>query len=156
MFYLFTVIYGSFIVQFFHSSMLKCAVHVLRWRDTWVLRIPRCEHITPGLKSLHWLPVEKRIVFKLCLLVYKTRHCLAPLYLCGLLLLYAPARQLRSGCRNLMVVPRARTQTYGNRLFSVAASVQWNQHPYCIRRQESMAAFKVSLKTHLFRISYGI
>ena len=28
-----------------------------------VLGIPRCEHITPGLKSLHWLPVEKRIVF---------------------------------------------------------------------------------------------
>ena len=24
-----------------------------------VLRIPRCEHITRGLKSLHWLPVEK-------------------------------------------------------------------------------------------------
>ena len=38
-----------------------------------VLGIPRCEHITPDLKSLHWLPVEKRIVFKLCLLVYKTR-----------------------------------------------------------------------------------
>ena len=47
-------------------------------------------------------------------------------------------------------------QTYGNRLFSVAASVQRNQLPDCIRRQESMAAFKVSLKTHLFRISYGI
>ena len=102
------------------------------------LRIPRCEHITPGLKSLHWLPVEKRIVFKLCLLVYKTRHCLAPSYLCGLLL------------------PYARTQTYGNRLFSFAASVQWSQLPDCIRRQETMAAFKVSLKTNLFRISYGI
>ena len=51
-----------------------------------VLGIPRCEHITPGLKSLQWLPVEKRIVFKLCLLVYKTQHCLAPSYLYGLLL----------------------------------------------------------------------
>ena len=121
-----------------------------------VLRIQRCEHITPGLMSLHWLPVEKRIVFKLCLLVYKTQNCLAPSYLCGLLLPYAPARQLRSGSRNLMVVPRAWTQTYGNRLFSVAASVQWNQLSDCIRRQESMAAVKVSLKTHLFRISYGI
>ena len=34
-----------------------------------VLGIPRCEHRTPCLRSLHWLPVEKRIVFKLCLLV---------------------------------------------------------------------------------------
>ena len=109
-----------------------------------VVGIPRCERIT--LKSLHWLPVEKRIVFKLYLLVYKTRHCLAPLYLCGLLLPYVPAKQLRSGSHNLMVVPQARMQTYGNRLFTVAASVQWNQLPDCIRRQESMAAFKVSLK----------
>ena len=121
-----------------------------------VLGIPRCEHITPGLKSRHWLLVEKRIAFKLCLLVYKTRYCLAPSYLCSLLLPYAPARQLRLGSRNLMVVPRARMQTYRNRLFSVAASVQWNQLPDCIRRQETMAAFKFSLKSHLFRISYGI
>ena len=25
-----------------------------------VLRIPRCQHIIPGLKSPHWLPVEKK------------------------------------------------------------------------------------------------
>ena len=112
-----------------------------------VLGIPRCEHITPCLKSLHWLPVEKKVVFKLCLLVCKTRHCLPPSYLCGLLLPYAPARQLRSGSRNLMVVPRAQMQTYGNCLLSIAAS-ECNQLPECIRRQESMAAFTVSLKIH--------
>ena len=97
-----------------------------------------------------------RLVLGITRCEHKTRHCLAPLYLCGVLLPYAPARQFRSGSRNLMDVPRARTQTYGKSLFSVAVSVQWNQLPYCIRRQESMAAFKVSLKTHLFRISYGI
>ena len=119
-----------------------------------VLGIPRCEHIAPGLKSLHWLPVEKRIVFKLCLLVYKTQYCLAPSYLCGLLLPYAPARQLRSGSRNLMVVPRARdADIWESPLLCCCFSAVESD---CIRRQKSMAAFKVLLKTHLFRISYGI
>ena len=66
--------------------------------------------------------------------------CLAPSNLSGLL-----ARQLRSGSRNLMVVPRALTQTYWNRLFSVVASVQWNQLPDDIRRQESTAALLKAL-----------
>ena len=35
----------------------------------------------------------------------------------------------------------------GNCLYSVASSVPLNQLPVCIMRQESMAVFKVSLKT---------
>ncbi len=29
------------------------------------------EHITPTLKNLHWLPVDKRILFKLSCMTYK-------------------------------------------------------------------------------------
>ena len=131
-------------------KLLNCRGCKMQLLD-WCSEIPRCEHITPGLKSLHWLPAEKSIVFKLCLLVYKTRHCLAPLYLCGLLLPYAPARQLGSreqlGSRNLMVVPRARTQTNGNRLFSVAASVQWNQFQIAsgVKRAWRLSRFHLKL-----------
>ena len=28
----------------------------------------RCDHITPVLWQLHWLPVRQRVVFKICLL----------------------------------------------------------------------------------------
>ena len=41
----------------------------------------RCEHITPVLKSLHWLPVQQRIKFKTLVLVYKAVNNLAPVYL---------------------------------------------------------------------------
>ncbi|KAF7654141.1 hypothetical protein LDENG_00073460, partial [Lucifuga dentata] len=41
----------------------------------------RREHITPILKSSHWLPVSFRIDFKMILLVYKALHGLAPGYL---------------------------------------------------------------------------
>ena len=40
----------------------------------------RCEHITPVLKSLHWLPVKQRITFKTLVLVYKSVNNLAPVY----------------------------------------------------------------------------
>ena len=35
-------------------------------------------HITPVLKSLHWLPVEKRVVFKIILLLFHCMHGSAP------------------------------------------------------------------------------
>ena len=38
-------------------------------------------HITPVMRSLHWLPVSSRIIFKILLLVYKSLHGLAPAYL---------------------------------------------------------------------------
>ena len=34
-------------------------------------RTKRCEHITPVLTSLHWLPVKARIDYKVLLLTYK-------------------------------------------------------------------------------------
>ena len=39
------------------------------------------DHITPVLRELHWLPVRKRIVYKLAVMVYKCLHRLAPPYL---------------------------------------------------------------------------
>jgi len=34
--------------------------------------------------ELHWLPVDQRIIYKLCLMVYKCQHHRAPLYLSSL------------------------------------------------------------------------
>jgi len=41
----------------------------------------RRDHITPVLRYLHWLPAKQRIDFKLAVLVYKSSHGPAPLYL---------------------------------------------------------------------------
>ena len=38
----------------------------------------RRDHITPVLRDLHWLPVRRRVDYKLALLVYKSLHGLAP------------------------------------------------------------------------------
>ena len=36
-----------------------------------VYRMPKSTHVTPLLKDLHWLRIEKRIIFKTLLYVYK-------------------------------------------------------------------------------------
>ncbi len=77
-----------------------------------LLKCRKYEHITPVLKSLHWLPVCQRIDFKILLFVYKSLHNLAPVYLSELHL-YTPSRSLRSRDQALLVVPRVRLKRRG-------------------------------------------
>ena len=46
-----------------------------------ITKTRKYDHITPVLKSLHWLPVHYRIIFKIALLVYKSINNLTPTYL---------------------------------------------------------------------------
>ena len=55
-----------------------------------------------ALIGLHWLPVDKRIEYKLLLYTYKALHDLAPGYLCELVVPYIPRRVLRSAELNLL------------------------------------------------------
>ena len=110
--------------------------------------------ITPVLKELHWLPVRKRIEFKILLLAYKCLHGTAPSYLRELLKEYVPPRTLRSTSKNLLCEPRNNMKTYGDRSFSACAPKLWNQLPDNIRAAGSVAMFKRRLKTHLFKDVY--
>ena len=49
---------------------------------------PRCEHVTTLPVDLHWLPVERRIEYKIATLYYCMITCTAPHYLSDLLELY--------------------------------------------------------------------
>ena len=80
----------------------------------------KCEHITPVLYKLHWLPIEERIVFKILLMTFKCMLGLAPSYLSDLV-----ERRLVEIKHNL--------RNYGFRSFSVAAPQLWNALPSDIR-----------------------
>ena len=112
------------------------------------------DHITPVLKELHWLPVRKKIEFKILLLAYKCLHGTAPSYLRELLKEYVPPRTLRSTSKNLLCEPRTNMKTYGDRSFSACAPKLWNQLPDNILAAGSVAIFKRQLKTHLFKDVY--
>ena len=49
----------------------KLLNRIQRMQNYVVLRLNKFSHITPALATLHWLPVNRRIDFKIALLVYK-------------------------------------------------------------------------------------
>ena len=111
-----------------------------------VTKSPRFCHITPLLKSLHWLPVLYRIKFKLCSLTYQALNSVQPVYIRNML---QPSRKVRTLCSSdldQLNVPRVRTAV-GNRAFSVAAPRLWNDFPLEIRFAKTQISFRKKLKT---------
>ena len=53
-----------------------------------VQRARHHEHITPILSALHWLPIDKRIKFKIILLTFKALNGTAPTYISDILHTY--------------------------------------------------------------------
>ena len=117
-----------------------------------ITKTRKYEHITPILRSLHWLPILTRIQFKILLLVFKIKHGYAPSYLNDLLKPIVPSRSLRSTTHaNFQYAPGPRTNTrYGDRTFAIAAPKLWNSLPIIIRQSPSVESFKASLKYFLF------
>ena len=111
------------------------------------------DHITPVLKSLHWLPVCQRIDFKILLLVYKALNGLGPKYISDLLPRYEPPRPLRSSGTGLLSVPRVKTK-YGEAAFSHYAPQIWNKLPESCRSAATLTSFKSKLKTFLFATAF--
>lgn len=111
----------------------------------------RSEHITPILQQLHWLPLAKRVKFKILLLTYKCLHGMSPTYLSTLINQKVPTRALRSSSSGItLVLPKSNTRSFGDRAFSVVAPTLWNTLPTEIKEAESLTSFKSKLKTHLF------
>jgi hypothetical protein len=128
---------------------------VMNWAARLICRSKRFEPVTPLLRDLHWLPVEQRIVFKTLLLTFKGLQDDSPRYLSDLVSKYVPARCLRSANSCMLVVPKSRLKTVGDRAFSFRAAKLWNSLPASIRQTDSLTSFKTSVKTYLFRAVYG-
>ena len=115
-----------------------------RWRGTTELR-----------KTLHFLPVDKRIQFKICVQVYKCLNGLAPEYLSSLLL---KRRKKAMGLRAdndelLLETPRTKYRIT-ERAFRVSGPRLWNKLPKDLRGVDNLQEFKRSLKTHLFKAAF--
>ena len=120
-----------------------------------VKKAKKRDHITPVLKALHWLPVKQRIDYKICLIVYKCLHKLAPSYLSDSLKRYVPTRTLRSSSDpSILIVPDYSYKYIGGRSFFSYAPSVWNKLPTGVRNSESLAVFKKRLKHHLFLNAY--
>ena len=113
---------------------------------------PKYDHISHILEKLHWLPVEQRITYKICLLTYKSLNNMGPIYLKDLLHPYSPGHSgLRSADKSLLREPKFRYANFGRRAFARAAPHHWNSViPLALRQCTSLGSFKKSLKCHLY------
>ena len=98
-----------------------------------ITRTRKRDHITPVLKSLHWLPVEQRIQCKVLLMTFKAQRGFAPSYIRDLLRLKHGRRQLRSSTQTLLEVPNTLLKTAGDKTFAYQAATLWNHLPESIR-----------------------
>ena len=107
------------------------------------------------MRDLHWLKIPERIVYKLCLLVYKCCNNLAPKYLTELL----PSRTSRRSLRSLRSSRSVNiTEAYfknsqcHSSSFSSAGPRAWNSLPTRVKTDQSLNSFKSLHKTYLFTI----
>ena len=103
--------------------------------------VKKHDHIAPVLKKLHWHPLRERILFSyfyfyfillLLLLLITCKPSLngsAPAYINELLYHYTLCRALRCGDSNLLVIPKTKMVTYGERSFSALSLKLSNEPP---------------------------
>ena len=109
-----------------------------------IFRLDRMSHVTPYLKTPHWLPIQHCILFK-----YK----LLGLYLSALIksssLTYGNRLSVSSTC------PKKHTDRRG---FTVATPVEWNRLPQTVRTQQTINGFRSQLELdwHTPNLSYTL
>ena len=141
-------------------GLTKCTVSGLQAVQNSAARIVTQERLrdhdsmSRALMELHWLPVDKRIEYKMLLYTYKALHGLAPGYLCKLVVPYEPRRVLRSAESNLLTVPPGKPGKYGSRSFVRASANLWNslrgERAAWLKSSTTVESFKLNLKTYLF------
>jgi len=88
----------------------------------------KSDHIRPVLYELHRLPVRKRIIYKLVVIVYKCLRGLAPTYLvvdCVPVMSMASRQHLRSAASSCLAVIGTNTRL-GTRNSAVTAAKIWS------------------------------
>ena len=115
----------------------------------------RCEHITPALRQLHWLPVRPRIQYKLASLAFRALSGLAPDYLAGDCQLVALSRRRRGPRSDATAMYHVRTAPSVKVFFDAAGPRPWNELPFGLRDTGlSQTTFNEHLKTYLFSFAF--
>lgn len=142
--------YGNALYAGINKNLTRKLQNIQNAAARLVLNLPKHCHISQHLRTLHWLPVEARITFKMLTHAHKALHGTGPAYLNSRLKFHAPQRTLRSAQLSYAVVPRTRKTRSGGRSFSFLAAKAWNALPLHLRQTTSLPIFARNLKTWLF------
>ena len=113
-----------------------------------VSRTSYFSHISPSLVLLHWLPLKYRVIFKICVLMFKVKNCPSPSYLKSLII--KPRKSgLRSSSLHHSSIFTVK-HSFAKRSFSFSGPFLWNSLPHSLTNSTSLTLFRRGLKTHLF------
>jgi len=118
----------------------------------------RRDHISPVFRQLHWLPVQRRVDFKLACFVYSSLSGQAPPNLADDIHLVSegPRRRLLSSTDRLCAVPQTHN-TFGNRSFAAAGPRLGTASQYsCATKTSVITVFSVKSKRFGFNVASGV
>ncbi len=93
-------------------------------------------------QTLNWMPIDDYFVYRKCILTYKVLNNMTTEYLNVFHFVNeVSTRTTRQSSRNLLFVPRAKTEYY-KRSFHISSCYFWNELPSDIRGSTSLEMFK--------------
>ena len=131
-----------------------------------VCRTKQSDHITPILKSLHWLRIRQRILYKTISLTYNALQFRQPSYIHDLL----SVQKSRTRSSDFITLERPANPSrlkITDRSFFIQAPAIWNSLPNTLRQYSNLLGspqhilklsskqFHSKLKTYLFTSSYS-
>ena len=107
------------LVSAFVTSRLDyCHSHLYGCPQNLINILQKVQNNAVHLQTLHLLPVDARIQYKICSLCFSAINSSGPQYFADLLKIYTPSRQLCSSADTCTLsIPSIHTQTYGQRAF---------------------------------------
>ena len=126
-----------------------------------VVRKSKYSHVTPLLKSLHWLRVNERILYKVLSLTYKAIETSKPTSLSDMIAVHETGVTRSAKLVTLKRPAIPSRCKLSNRTFRHAAPQIWNSLPSHLRNPNfsgrlalTREQFLKKIKTHLFGYSY--
>ena len=117
----------------------------------------RFSHITPVLKSLHWLPAKYHSIFKTLTIIYKFLNTGLPKYFSPYLSPYTSLVNTRRSnpSNRFLHKPGYSASTHSsnvhfNNSFAYDGPCLWNSLPLGVRCAPSLPSFRNKLKSYLF------
>jgi len=117
-----------------------------------VTRLGPRDHFSNALRSLHWLPVQERITYKLCLLMHLVHNNRVTSYLSDSVTAtdnLSRSARLRSASSLHYKQLRTRLKL-GERSFAFAGPAAWNTLPSSVQELSDTQSFKATSKPFFF------
>ena len=145
-------------LDYCNSILLGCSNHLLEKLQKvqnsaarLILKAHKRDHVSPLLRTLHWLPIQAHIECKLSTLCQSFFSDTAPVYPFTFSISTPHEDNSAPPLTQKLRIPHIKTKTFGHRSFSHAAPSVLNSLPREIRYIQSTTAYKTALKTHLFK-----